>query len=242
MKYNVHLYAIVSTLLLASAPAQAQIFNQNVPGRLISVVGTAKQEVPPDQAVLSGQLVSKSKQLADAKTANDKLVERVLAVSRQFNVPKERVTASNVYISPEYTYNNATNKQEMQGYIVSRNLSIRMDDLTVHERLLSALINNGIDQVNGVNFTIANPDEKRDALRVMAVQDARNRAQSLAQAAGARLGKVVSISTTDSSPPPMIPMRAAMMEKGSVASDSVAPSLPGMNTLSESVNVTFELE
>ncbi len=237
MKYNALL--ITSLFLVAATP----VFAEPVMPRLISVSGEAKEDVAPDQAVLSGQLVSRDKQLAAAKTANDKLVERVLAVAKQFEIPKEKVSASNVYISPEYTYNNKTSKQELIGYIVTRNLSITMDKLEIHERVLSALIENGIEQVNGVNFSISNPEARMDKLRVKAVQNARARAQMLAEAAGAKLGKVFSINTAGAVPPqPMLLAPRAMMAKAEMADSSVAPSLPGMNTLSESVSVTFEME
>ncbi len=237
MKYNVLL--VFTLFLAATTPARAEPMMP----RLISVSGEAKEEVAPDQAVLSGQLVSKAKQLAAAKQENDKLAERVLAVAKQFDIPKEKVSASNVYISPEYTYNNKTNKQELIGYIVTRNLSITMDKLEIHERVLSALIENGIEQVNGVSFSISNPEARMDKLRVKAVQNARARAQMLAEAAGAKLGKVFSINMVGStSPQPMLRAPRAMMAKAEMADSSVAPSLPGMNTLSESVSVTFEME
>lgn len=234
MKYNA-LLTIILSLCLAS-PAMAE----SAPLRMITVSGTAREEVAPDQAVLSGQLVSKAKQLAAAKAANDKLVERILAVAKEYEIPKEKISAANVYISPDYIYNNKTNKQELVGYVVSRNLSITLDKMEIHERVLSSLVESGIDQVSGVNFQIANPEARADTLRVRAVQDAKARAELLAAAAGAKLGKVVSISMDGASPPPQVPMmQRAMMAK---AESSVAPSLPGMNMLQESVSVSFALE
>lgn len=237
MKYNALLLLI--PFLTAIAPAQADSGML----RSISVTGTAREEIAPDQAILSGQVISRAKQLASAKTANDKMAERVLAVAKQFDIPQQDVSASNVYISPEYNYNNTAKKQELVGYVVSRNLSITMKKLDIHEQLLSELIENGIDQVNGVSFSIGKPEERADLLRVKAVENARSRAAQLAAAAGAKLGKVISISMNGAAQPPMMPvMGRAMMAKADMAESSVAPSLPGMTSLSESVSVTFELE
>ena len=237
MKYNALLLLI--PFLTATAPAQADSGML----RSISVTGTAREEIAPDQAILSGQVISRAKQLASAKTANDKMAERVLAVAKQFDIPQQDVSASNVYISPEYNYNNTAKKQELVGYVVSRNLSITMKKLDIHEQLLSELIENGIDQVNGVSFSIGKPEERADLLRVKAVENARSRAAQLAAAAGAKLGKVISISMNGAAQPPMMPvMGRAMMAKADMAESSVAPSLPGMTSLSESVSVTFELE
>ena len=235
MKYNVLLTAC---LLLSPIPAFAEDVVHS-----ITVSGEAMEQVAPDRAVLSGQLVSKHKQLATAKEDNDKQVERVLAVAKQFEIPQEKVAASNVYIAPEYIYNNSTNKQEQVGYIVSRNLSVTMDKLDIHERVLSALVENGVTQVNGVSFTIANPEGRRDVLRVRAVQNARVRAQAMAGAAGAKLGRVISIAMDGAMPPSMpMPMMMRGMAKSEMGDASVAPSLPGLETMAERVSVTFELE
>lgn len=237
MKYNVLL--TLALILLGAMPVQALEPQPLV--RSISVVGEAKEELAPDQAVISGQLVSRAKQLAAAKEDNDKLVTRVVAIARQFEIPKEKVSASNVYISPEYTYNDKLKKQELTGYVVSRNLSITLDKMELHERVLSALVDNKIDQVNGVSFGLSDPEKKQDALRVKAVQNAKARAQLLADAAGAKLGRVITLSTSGAVSPPM-PMPMYAMAKSRMAEDSVAPSLPGLTTLQESVSVTFELE
>jgi len=236
MKYNVLLLLTAFFININSAFADA-------PPRMIAVSGEAREEVQPDQAVLSGQLVSKAKKLSAAKEENDKLANRLLAIAKQFDIPKDKISASNVYISPEYVWNQAQNKQDQVGYIVTRNLSITMDKLDVHERVLSALIDNGIDQVNGVNFTLAHPEALADKLRVKAVKNARARAEMMAEAAGAKLGKVIMISAGGAMPPPMPMMEGRMLMAMSKAADSApAPSLPGVITFQENVSVTFELE
>ena len=234
MKHNA-LLPLFATLLLVN-PAFADV----IPPRTVSVVGEAREEMAPDQAVLSGQLVSKAKQLNEAKQQNDKLVERVLKITTKFEIPKGKVVASNVHISPEYRYEKDTNKQIQDGYVVSRNLSITMDKLEVHEALLSALVDSGIDQVNGVNFTLADPEAHEDALRVKAIHNAKVRATALAEAAGAKLGKVLSITMQGGATPPMRPMAMALSARAEKS--SVAPSLPGLLNMDESVLVTFELE
>lgn len=236
MKYNALLLTLPFVCLAAPAMAAPD------PVRIVSVTGTAREEVAPNQAILSGQLVSKSKELEAAKKANDELVERVVVIAKQFEIPREKISAANVYISPEYVYNKKTGRQDMVGYIITRNLTITIDKIGIHEQVLSALVENGIDQVNGVNFQVSNPEARADTLRARAVQDAKNRAEILAKAAGAKLGRVYSIATDGASmvPPPM--PRMMMANAAAKAESSVAPSLPGMTTMQETVSVSFELE
>lgn len=233
MKYN----GILAVFLLFAA---SPVLAAEVPVRSITLTGEASEQVAPDQAVLSGQIVTKDKQLAVAKQENDKMAQRVLDITKKFDIPKEKVAASNVYISPEYRYDQKTSRQELVGYMVSRSLTITMDKLDIHEQVLSALVEGGIDQVNGVSFGISKPEDRQNALRVKAVQNAHDRAALLAGAAGAKLGKVLSIALGGSYDGPVRPvmMKAAMADAGG----SVAPSLPGMNTLQETVTVSYELE
>lgn len=231
MKYNILLFIFC---LLAASAAFAE-------PPTITVVGEAREEVAPDQAVLSGQLISKAKKLSIAKEENDGLAKRVASVAAAFDIPKEKIAASNVYIAPEYVWNQGENKQDQVGYIVSRNLSITMDNMEIHERLLSALLDKGIDQINGVQFNIADPESHQDKLRVKALENAHKRAQILAEAAGAKLGKVISINTeaVEHSPMP-VPRGVAMMAKSEGL--STAPSLPGTVSLQQNIYVVYELK
>ncbi|MBY0408342.1 MAG: SIMPL domain-containing protein, partial [Rickettsiales bacterium] len=72
---------------------------------------------------------------------------------------------------------------------------------------------------------------------------AKARAEALAQAAGGKLGPVLSIDTGGgmNMPHPPMPMMA-MARAGMEADASVAPSLPGAITMQEQVHVVFTLE
>jgi uncharacterized protein len=231
------LFACILALVLSS-PAFAQI--PPMP-RMVSVTGEAEEKFLPDQAILSGALISRDRELNIAKMDNDKMVERIVALIRDFKIPKEKVSASNVYISPEYSYENG--KQHFKGYMVNRQLSIIVDNMAIHERVLSALIDAKVDQVNGVQFQLSNYEAKAKDIRVKAVKNAREKAEALAHAAGAKLGHVLSISTSGTSHPmpPVAYARAAMMDSASEKA-SVAPSLPGEIAIHEAVAVSFALE
>ena len=234
-------------LLMAGTAALAVAFSASAqvpppppePPRTITVSGEAEAQVTPDRVLLSLSLVSRNKELAQAKQENDGMVKRLVAIAQEFKILKEKIATSGVYISPEYNYNN--NKREFIGYTVNRSLRITIDDLAIHERLLAAIVDAGVDQVDGVEFALADKEAQAKSVRVRAVENARDRAESLAAAAGAKLGRVLSISTADT-PPPIVPYPRMAMTAEKAASDSVAPSLPGMIALHESVTVSFGLE
>lgn len=237
---------IILTGFLALTQAE-QALAQNAPPpppRTITVTGESKQDVSPDQAILSMSLVSKDKELATAKQHNDSLVDKVMNIAKEYTIPREKIATSSLYISPEYTYNSTSNQQVFVGYSVNRSLRMTISDLSVQERLVSALVQANIDQVNGLEFQLSDPDKISSKLRVKAYENAKSKAEALAQAAGAKLGQPLTIMTGDFQQPPFprppVPMLARAMSTAG-ASES-APVLPGLINVEQSVTVTFALE
>ncbi|MDX2113212.1 MAG: SIMPL domain-containing protein [Alphaproteobacteria bacterium] len=236
-----HLFTLV-LLFLSAAPAFAQLPPPMPPS--IAMTGEAKEEVTPDQAVITATLTSREARLDVAKRNNDAQLEKVIQIAQEFKIPKEKIKPSYMNISPEYTYNNAQQKQELVGYMVSRTLQITLDKLDSHERVLAALVEAKIDQVSGVDFRVSNPDAISDRLRIKAMENAKAKAAALAAAAGAKLGRPYSIQASGSYLQPPMPMPMMAMARADVAMEksSVAPSLPGLVEIRETVNVVFTLE
>ncbi len=238
-----HFISVTAILILLTGPALAHPENGLIQQRTITVSGESSEQIAPDQAVLSISLVSRDKSLAAAKQHNDKLAEKLVQIAYEYKIPKEKITTSQLYIAPEYNYRPKDNKREFAGYTVNRSLHITIDKLDIHERLLSAIIEAEIDQVNGIDFRLSDPEKHASALRVKAFGNAKAKAAALAQAAGAKLGQALTINTMDVSTPipgPRPMMMAARADAG--AEMSVAPSLPGMIELRQAVTVVFGLE
>ena len=223
-------------LALTTWPACAETLS-----RSITVSGESSEQFAPDQAILSVSLVHHDKELAVAKRQNDELTEKLVNIAREFKIPKEKIATSQLYISPEYEYNNKG--RTFTGYAVNRSLRITIDNLDIQERLLSAIVDAKVDQVNGIEFRLADPEKYAAGLRTKAFENAKAKAASLAQAAGAKLGPAITINTSDVAMPIPGPRPVMMMAKAAdMAESSVAPSLPGMVELRQSVTVTFGLE
>ncbi len=238
------------SLLVLSGSAMAQMAPPPPPGappgpppappRTIAVSGDAHEEVTPDQAILSVGLTSRDKNLHLAKQHNDAMVEKLVDTIQHFDIPKEKIATSNVTIAPQYNYDNKDGTQHFSDYMVSRSLRITLDNIDISEKVLSAVVDAKVDQVNGLEYRLSKPETHEDALRVKAFADAKAKAEALAQAAGAKLGPAIMISTEGANvmprPPHPMPMMAAAMRSAE------PPSLPSMVELNETVMVTFALE
>lgn len=232
---------IASSLWLLAMTASPAFAQMPPPPPSITVTGEASETVAPDQAVITASLVSRDKSLLVAKKNNDAQLEKVAQIAKEFSIAKDKIATSNVNISPEYAYVDDGQKQVLKGYVVSRTLRITMDKLAQHEQVLSALVDAKVDQVSGVQFTLADPDALSQKLRVRAVLDAKAKAAELAQAAGAKLGKPIAINATGVYTIPQ-PYDMEARRMAATAAAPTPPSFPGTLEMRMSVTAVFALE
>ena len=86
--------------------------------------------------------------------------------------------------------------------------------------------------MSGIEFVVSEQSKLLDQARDDAIADTRRKADLYAKAAGAKLGRVVSITEEGSAPPPR-PIQA--LRAGAV------PIAPGEQTLRAIVTVSYEL-
>jgi uncharacterized protein YggE len=122
----------------------------------------------------------------------------------------------------------------VQGYTASNMLTVRVRDMAKMGAVLDAAIADGANTLNGLTFGLQNPRPSEDEARKAAVADAMARAKLIAEAAGAKLGPIVSITEGGMSEP----MPGVMFK----AADSMAvPVAGGEVELSASVTMVFQL-
>ncbi len=113
------------------------------------------------------------------------------------------------------------------------------------EKVLDGAVNNGANQIDGINLSIENPDGLQQDARKLAIANAKAKAQGLAQEAGLTLGKVVSISETGSGYPRPMPYATDSYAPSLMAGQakSVAPDIQtGSQDITESMTVVYEVK
>src|SRR5690606_598051 len=129
---------------------------------------------------------------------------------------------------------------EVVGYEVTNTLTARVRDLPKLGSILDRSVKLGVNQGGQITFTKDNPENVLTEARKQAVANAVTKAQTLTEAAGVKLGRVLEIDERSNAPMPPQPMyRMAMAREA--ASDAV-PVAAGENTYSVTVNITFTLE
>jgi len=209
--------------------------------RTITVNGMGKAGSSPDMATINSGVLSVSKTAQQALQTNNKLMEQLMGILKSKNIADNDIQTSGFSVYPEYyrdpSPRGTTKANQISGYRVSNNVSVKVRDLKRLGEVLDSLVQGGSNQISGVQFSIANAEEVQNDARKKAVVDARARAELYATATGTKVGKVISISEqVIQSPRPMPQMRMAMAE----AASSV-PIASGEQEVTATVNVMYEL-
>jgi len=185
--------------------------------RLVSVSGEGEVKAQPDMAYVTLGVEARKPTLAAARAEVIAAIDRLLALTRDLKIDPKYVDSTQLQVRPEYSWNEKDSKQVLQGYFVSRQVDVELRDLERLGPLLERAVSAGANQVGGARLDSSKRKElEREAL-TRAVEDARLDADTLARAAGVKLGPVQSLSASTS-----MPFQPKYMERGMVAAAPMA--------------------
>ncbi len=176
-------------------------------GVWVNGVGTVVTE--PDIANLSLGVEAKSATVSKARNQAALAMTAVVDFLSANGVAARDIRTESFNISPQYTYKEKidsngfrTNQRVLTGYQVVNTASVKVRDLDQIGSLLDGAVKAGRDlvRVNGIRFSVDDPDPLKVRARELAVQQALQKAQELTISAGVGLGRLVYISESSSTP------------------------------------------
>lgn len=225
-----------AVLILLSVTALSQTVDTR---RMVTVAGEASAYLIPDRAVVSIGVQTEGLSIQELKATNDKRTRAILDAVSALGIATKDIQTDRLTIEPIYDYRDG--RQELLRYRMSNIVTIHIKDLTKVENVVNAGIAGGSNLLNGLVFESSKEEHTRDSLRIEATKDARRRANDMAVAAGARLGRVVSLQENSSYRPRMYEQVSYMKAMGGAA-DSDTPVQSGELNIRFSVSAVFELE
>jgi uncharacterized protein YggE len=207
------------------------------PQRVLTVSGAGEVKGAPDQAQLSTGVVTQATTAAAALASNSRAMTSVFDTLKRAGIAEKNIQTSNFSVSPQYGSTRQGGPQRIIGYQVSNTVTVMVDKLDKVGPALDALVAAGSNQIDGPNFSIADPKPLLAKAREEAVKDATARAQTLAAAAGVTLGPIVSLSEGGGYAPPQPMYRMTM----TAAPAPPPPVAAGEETVSASVSITWEI-
>ncbi len=226
---KIALPALLAAGLLLAGPALAAEL------RTIAMPGHGEVKGAPDQVQISAGVMTSAPTAAQALTANTARMKGVFGALEKMGVPARNIQTTNFSVSPQYTGGNNNERPRLTGYQVNNNVSVRLDDVAKLGAALDALVTAGANQMNGINWSIRDPQPLLAKARAEAIADAKLRAETYARAAGVTLGPIQSINEGGTVEPPR-PMYRAM----AMAAESVVVAA-GEESVAADVSVVWEI-
>jgi uncharacterized protein YggE len=198
----------------------------------ITVTGVGTVKSVPDEASFTIGVQSQGSLAREALAANSEQMRRVIAALRSAGVAKADVKTQDVSVSANYA-----DEGRIDGYSARNSVLVTLRDLAQAGGILDAASNAGANEVYGPMLSRSDEDALQAKALRGAVEDARKKAEALADAADVRLGAVTAMSEGSSGgPEPYYDLAASTMSK-----DARAPIEPGTQDVQATVTVTFEI-
>lgn len=212
----------------------------------ITVEGRGTGTAIPDIATVSFSVTERGATVAEAQDKATAKTDAALAAVSGLAIDEKDVKTLSYNVYPQYEsipcYNGIcpTGSPRIIGYEVSQTVEVKIRETGKAGDVLQALGSLNVQNISGPNFTVDEEDGLRGVAREAAIENAKAKAEALADQLGVRLGKVVSF-YENTGPYPMYGygggMDAGIMEKA-----QSAPSLPaGEQETEVSVSITYEI-
>ncbi len=142
-------------------------------------------------------------------------------------------------VNPTSPYYCPSNKQVIIGYTASESITVKVRNTDNVSVIMQGLGASGVSNLSGPNFAIDNEDSLKATARKKAIDDAKAKAETLAQDLGVTLGKITSF--TEGGNYPIMYAQSAMMKDSIGATPAPAVIPKGENTISSDVTITYEI-
>jgi uncharacterized protein len=206
---------------------------------LLTVNASATTRAAPDLAIVTFGVTARGPTARAAQAAQAERMTAVLAAAQAAGASEENVQTIGLSLEPQYVYaRNAPPR--ITGYVSTNMVAVRVQNLEAVSALVDAVVADGANQLQGIQFAFSDEDAARNAARAEAVTAAQARARTYAEAAGMRVDRIVAITEAGAEPPPWLPQDGFQRNALEQAS-AVTPIRPGQLDAQGGVTVVFAL-
>jgi uncharacterized protein YggE len=243
MKQSILILAVMlpAVIILGACGPATIVANPAAPQRSLNVSGMGTVIMMPDLAYINIGVHTEAPTAAEAVAANNTQTQQLVDALKVAGVAAKDIRTSNFSIYPNTQYDPQTNEKLGTTYVVDNTVYVTVRNLDSLGDLLDTAVKAGANNVNSIQFDVADKNPAMKQARDEAVKDAKAQALGLADAAGVSLGELQSISYNNSVPTPV--MESFGKGGGGVAAaDLAVPINPGTMTLTVTVGMTYGIK
>lgn len=230
--------AAVVTVAVRPPAASAAVSAADDLRSTVTVVGDGRVLVPPDVANVTfgveATAPTQAAAQADAATRMQAVVDALLGLG----IPREEIRTNRLSAQPVHDQRDPS---VVRGYQANNSVQVKLRNLDQVGAIVDAITAAGANRVDGIFFAIDQIETPRGQARGLAMQNARTKADQLANLAGMRITGIKAIQESDA---PSIPLRPQPARaEASFNIDAPPPPVePGQQEVGIRVTVTYIME
>ena len=225
----------------STASAETSSINLNSQQNGIWVTGQGEVSVKPDIAIINLGIESEDDSVATARDRAAAAMNDVMDALFANGIADKDIQTQYFNIQQVRTWDRETEKEVVTGYRVTNTVTVTIRDIEKVGTIIDVVADAGGDltRINGVNFSVDDPDEYYEEVRKEAMADAKNKAEQLTKLANVDLGDVTYISENSY----YAPVTKSAMAVGYDEAGSYSTSIsPGELDISLSIQVAYAIK
>ena len=223
---------IVTPLALLALLAAGTASAWGAAQRSITVSGTGIVTSVPNQAAFTFGVATNGKTAQEALSANASRMNRVISALKAAGIRATNLQTAEISLNP----NTNSNGTIITGYSASNSVTATTDDVAEAGPIVDAAVGAGSNLVSGPSLTPSDQTLLNRKALAAAVADARTDAETIAGAAGVRLGPLESVTEVSNPTPPIVP--GGFAERAAAAA---TPVEAGTVQTEEDITATFAI-
>lgn len=186
---------LCATLTLAACQTQSAVETENTadaaPEGSITVNSTEQVSVVPDIAEIVYSIQTQGSDAQTCQADNSATSDQVVALLKQLGVEENSIRTTGYYLNPIYDWSGSM--QVLTGYEAVTTLTV--SDLPMDQvgEILTQSVDAGVNNIQSISYLSSEYDEAYQEALALAVDAARTKAETLAQAEGYTAGEILSI-------------------------------------------------
>jgi uncharacterized protein YggE len=227
---------MVMTLVTGCATSPSAKDSRN---RIMEVTGIGTVKLEPDIVTINIGVQSRSADAGEALKENTQKAQGIIDTLLEMGVENKDIQTRNFNIYQQQE--NRFPEEETQTtptYVVENTVAIIVREIDALGVILTKVVDGGANTINSIRFDLDDREAAMAEARKLAIEDAKDQAEAIAETAGVNLGPIQSIAVQSSS---AIVPRAAYAMEDAVGGGNV-PISGGTMRIEVSVNITYGID
>ncbi|WP_404332530.1 SIMPL domain-containing protein [Mesobacillus maritimus] len=204
-------------------------------GKFMKVYGESTLIIKPDRSTVQLGVEVRNLELSVAQQESSRVIQLITDSLFELGISPSNIQTSEYTILPIYDY--VDGNQQFKGYQITHMLSLTIENIEQTGVVIDMAVRNGANRILNIQFTVKHIDAYYQHTLQKALENARTKAQVIAQTMRLSLDPIPAQITELTVPPPPMPFQT-FSEVG-IAHAQSTPVQPGNIEIEAKVEVKF---